>query len=223
MPATIAQTRDPLPDTANTRMRVGRCRTCNSTRMEGGSRGVTTPWTRSVEPVHGDQYEMQSHERWCPVWTGETPEVACPYPHCGAPVTELTYRPGYQVRVPWTPPFGNPGTLLGTIDEIGDHRTVGSETTPAPQFDKVDLQPCGHTVEGSDAQQVRRQFQQAEGKRWHREVEAEVARHADVLAAADTAGHGALVEQYRKAVLAGSADKSGLLAALRTLAGVSRG
>ncbi|MEV5819384.1 hypothetical protein AB0L22_09425 [Micromonospora haikouensis] len=220
MPATIAQTRQPLPADANTRMRVGRCRTCNNRRVEGGSRGVTTPWTRSVEPVHGDQYEVQYHELWCPVWTGETPQVACPHPHCGAPVTEVTYRPGYQVRVPWTSPYGNPGTLVGTLDEIDvGAETFGSETIPDPQFDKADLAPCGHTVEGTQAQQVRGQFQQVLEGRRRRDAEAEIARHADVLAAAETAGHSVLVEQYRQAVIMGSTDRSGLLAALRTLAG----
>ncbi|MFI2663372.1 hypothetical protein [Micromonospora carbonacea] len=220
MPATIAHTREPLPDGANTRMRVGRCRTCNRTSIEGSSRhGIITPRTRSVEPDADGRYEMQPHELWCPVWTGETPEVACPHPHCGAPVVGLTYRPGYQVRVPWTSPFGNPGTLVGTLDEIDASEAVGGETTADPRFDKADLVPCGHTVEGSQAQQVRDLFEQVRDARHRREAEAEIARHAVVLAAADAAGHAVLVEQYRQAVLNGSTDKAGLLAALRTLAG----
>ncbi len=218
MPATIAHTRDAPPDGANPSMHVGCCHVCNRTRIEGSSRhGIITPWTRSVEPVADGRYEMHPHERWCPVWTGETPEVACQ--HCGAPVTDLTYRFGYQVRVPWTPPFGNPGTLVGTLDEIDAHESAGGETTAAPQFDKADLTPCGHTVEGSQAHQMRDLFEQARAEHHRRKAEAEIASNGVVLAAAETAGHSTLVDQYQRAVLDGSADKVGLLAALRTLAG----
>ncbi|MEU8023797.1 hypothetical protein AB0B88_16430 [Micromonospora haikouensis] len=217
MPGPAAQTRDPLPDGAPTECAIGVCPVC-------GSHDVIVtpadalPITRSVEPGPDGRHVVHFHHDWCPVFTRETPAVACPI--CEAPVHTYTYRNGFMVTLPGAGPAGGPGTLVGTMADINPARLVyGHQINPAPQYDKADVEPCGHTLEGEHAQQVDAKMREHAAADRERKTRATISEHADILDAAQRAGHEKVAQQYRRAVRTGSADASGLLAALRTLTG----
>ncbi|MEU0078436.1 hypothetical protein ABZY58_11115 [Micromonospora tulbaghiae] len=203
-------------------MSVDLCRTCGRGELEFTGGRLDTPTTRSVRPGPDGLYQVQPHHRWCPVYTGQTPEVGCP--RCGAPVEGIDYRPGYQARVPAVGPDGRirDDHVVGTLDGLHAElpaTLVTAQPRPAPQFDKAYLALCGHTVEGADAQRVFRQVRDVADRRRREQAEATIERHAGLLSSAEAAGYGQLVLRYRQAVHCRSADAPGILTALRTVAG----
>jgi hypothetical protein len=164
---------------------------------------------------------VQAHRDWCPAWTGRQPEIGCPYPigrdeRCGAPISRFESRPGWWLVVPGAGPNLADGHLRAA-DEAQRHHP-GAGRVRAPMFDEVTVHPCGHVVEDEDARVLLARWGEARAAQQRRVAEERIALHADLLAATESAGHGALVDAYRRAVLAGDGTEAGLLVALRTVA-----
>jgi hypothetical protein len=218
--AATTQTREPLPDGHGSVTVGGTCRTCSATEMCFGT-GGDSPWTRSAEPGPDGNYVVQAHRDWCPAWTGRQPEIGCPYPigrdeRCGAPISRFESRPGWWLVVPGAGPNLTDGHLRAA-DEAQRHHP-GAGRVRAPMFDEVTVHPCGHVVEDEDARVLLARWGEARAAQQRRVAEERIALHADLLAATESAGHGALVDAYRRAVLAGDGTEAGLLVALRTVA-----
>lgn len=212
MPATTStQVKAPLP-AGHTTMTVGTCPTCHCTEWAVGS----DTHTRSDEPGADGRYVMHPHHDWCPVWTGETPELACTA--CGAPVLEWDFSAGVQVTVPHAGPSGRDDYALGTVDEVGRHMGFASKAEPCPEFDQLTVKPCGHELRGHEAHPIMDRLRELRLTWAQREADATLAQHAVLLPGACGAGHANLVELYRRAVYGRSKDAAGLLAAIRAVA-----
>lgn len=181
-----------------------------------------SPHTTADEPDGDGVWWMWPHHDWCPKWTGETPAVACPA--CGAPVLGYDFSPGVVLTVPQAVilPGGRvaDGHLVGTMDEVYEQpgASFHSKRESAPDFDKVTVSPCGHQLQGREGHEVLTALHTVAAEHAKVEAEAEIGRHADVLAAAEQAGHGNLAALYRAAVRRGSGEASGLLVAVKAVA-----
>jgi hypothetical protein len=217
MPTTASpQVRQPIP---NGPQALGTCPTCGPADIQISSGEGWQNVTRTQDPGPDGRYEIHPHHDWCPVLTGETPEVACL--DCGAPVMEYDHSPGVIVTVPHAGPNGMDGHLLGAMDEIQDKPfgTFGTTRKPAPDFDRVTVRPCGHDHRGPQAHQMLLAIRTARAAQANREAEALFAEHAAVTDGAEAAGHGEVVQRWRQAVRSGSREASGLLAAIKVLVG----
>jgi hypothetical protein len=215
MPTTTSpQVREPIPSGPQD---LGTCPTCGPADIQISSGDGWRNVTRSRDPGPDGRYEIHPHQEWCPVLTGETPEVACL--DCGAPVFGWDESPGVIVTVPHAGPNGMDGHLLGAMDEVQDKPfgMFGTTRKPAPDFDRVTVQPCGHDHRGSRAHQMLLAIRTARAEQAHREAEAIFAEHAELLEFVDGSEFSKLADRYRTAVRAGSGEAFGLLTAMRTL------
>jgi hypothetical protein len=211
--STVTHTTDPVPSGAG--FTTTACPICGPQKFTMSSVG-SSPMTRTTEPNERGLFEVTPHTDWCPVFAG--PADGVPAPCCGAPIHGLTHTCAYWLVVPGLDGHGNP-VDHHVLDRDGTSRAADHATRrePAPEHDTIRLDPCGHTVEGPDvrtlldalADESRRQ-QRAEGDRV-------LAGVADLLTAAERAGHGGLVAEYRSAVYGGLPTAEGLLVALRTV------
>lgn len=213
MPATASpQVRAPLPN--GTAGDFGSCPICYSAEIRLGSDGNRT---RSVDPGPNGRYAIHPHHEWCPVLTGETPEVACLT--CGAPVNEWSESPGVILTMPNAGPAGRDDHWLGNVEDPGYARNSAwaSKREPAPDFDRVTVKPCGHEHEGRRAHEMLLAVRTARAARMNREAEATYAAYIAVTDAAEAAGHVELVLRWQDAVRTGSPEAVGLLAAIRVV------
>lgn len=141
--------------------------------------------------------------------------VNCPF--CNAPTNGYDLEAGVQVTIPGAGPNGGPGTLLGAGDEVTGVPWGLGEVKAAPDFNRLTLQPCGHVFRGFQSGAILEKVHQVADERHDAKAEATLDRHADLLGAAEAAGHGAVAEKYRQAVRAGSGEQQGLLTALKAL------
>lgn len=222
-------TREPFPDGPVVSLRINAaCDNCNySGDVAWGPTGAQTPFTRSTEPEPDGSWAVVWHERWCPVWTGETPAVACP--RCGAPVETLETHPGYVLAVPGVAAGGREITQHVEWSPEAQARWggygAGAKMERAAVFDRAAVTPCGHTFQDVEARAVIT-LVNAERQRVHDAEVAEVlASHAAVLDGVRALpGPGpTLVARYEVAVRTGSRDACGLLAAILVLAGEETG
>ncbi len=216
MPTTTSpQVRQPI---SNGPQNIGTCPLCGPADIHISSGDGWRNVTRSQDPGPDGRHEVHPHLDWCPVLTGETPEVACL--DCGAPVMEWTESPGIVVTVPGAGPNLTDGHWLGAADEEPDRLAIwGSERKPAPDFDRVTVRPCGHDHRGSRAHEMLLAIRTVKAEQANREAEEMFARHAAVTDAAEAAGHIELVLRWQNAVRTGSREAVGLLAALRIVGG----
>jgi hypothetical protein len=211
--------RDPLPEGLTTiEVSPEPCGTCGSadlTRIDGQWGPVAR--TARPDPRTG-LYMVQAHHEWCPVWTGQLEELACPT--CSAPVHDYESRPGYSFLV-IDDETGVMRTTAGTVDEVLADLNVRltHEAPPArePQFDKLKLGPCGHVLVGCDAHRMIGRIAHVRARRHRAEADAAIAANQHLLTAAEQAGHEPLAHAYRHAVHAGLRTASGLLKALQLL------
>lgn len=220
---TATMTREPLPDGAPTSMPLGDpCPTCRQDQFVISSGGQTTPYTRSTEPEPDGRYRIQFHADWCPHIADEPARLPCPAPigpdgQCGAEVDSYDYRPGWEIQV--YDLFGNKAWAEATPENERRALNPIGERRRAPHYDRVTVHPCGHVLEGSYGHTVLNAAAQLRAEKAERRANDLLAEHADLLAAAETAGHRAIADQYRTAVRTGSDAQAGLLVALRTVAG----
>lgn len=209
--------RTPLPDNDGAlRMALPfvDCRTCGPATLthDGDQWG---PYTRTVEPDPGTGlYLLQPHQPWCPIWTGKRAELGCPA--CGAPIEGYDSSWGYRVPV-LDPDTGGVKHLVGNANDILDPWPQLAPDEPPTReytFDRMVLQPCGHTIEGCDAHRLGVRINTWLAARRYKAAEAAIAAYQTLLDAAERATHGMLADAYRGAVHTGSGDASGLLKAL---------
>jgi hypothetical protein len=205
--------REALPDDVRTFCFGELCRTCNQNTLS-----LHEAYTRSAEPDPDGQYHLQPHHDWCPVWTGETPELACP--RCGAPVHSYDYSEGVSLEVPHAL-FGV-AHLVGTAEEVYAHPDARYANTMAaptlePALSKTTVSPCGHVLKGSDALHVVTRAAELRAEKHRAEADQTIADAQQLLDAAEHAGQHALARAYREAVRGHAATAPGLLAALRLL------
>lgn len=220
----VKMTRDPLADGVELvgwENHRGRCRTCcdASPGISIGPPGMT-PFTRSVEPDANGQYVIQFHAGWCPVFTGETPELPCP--RCGAPIEGHHLARGVIYTVPGAGPDGDDGHIMvegggETHGRIVPAEYVPTAREPWPDGDRLTVIPCRHTLLGDEAHEVLRKAAEIRAHLRAAEHEATIAASADLLTAAETAGHTGLAIAYRDAVRQDDATALGLLTAIRVL------
>jgi hypothetical protein len=216
-------TREPLPAGSTTMTTGDTCPTCRCDTFVMRSDGLHTPYTRSVDPNPDGHYVMQVHADWCPRIADTPARLPCPAPvgpdeRCGAAVEWYDFHVGYEIKIPVL--FGaglswveaTPDNERRSLDPFGERRR-------APRYDRLTVKPCGHVLEGQDGHIVLGAAAQIRAEDAERRADETLAGHADLLAAAETAGHRALVDQYRTAVRTGSDAQAGLLVALQTVAG----
>lgn len=217
MPTTTSpQVRQPIPNGPQT---IGTCPTCGPADIQISSGEGWYNVTRSQDPGPDGRYEVHPHLDWCPVLTGETPEVACL--DCGAPVTEWSESPGVILTMPNAGPHGRDDHWLGNVEDPGYVRNSSwaSKREPAPDFDRVTVKPCRHEHEGRRAHEMLLAIRTVKAEQAKREAEALFAEHAAVTDAAEAAGHTELVLRWQGAVRSGSREAAGLLAAIRIVGG----
>ncbi len=219
---TTKMTRDPLPGPAT--CVIGEtCPTCNRTEIASNSTdGWEQPMTRSVEPDNEGRYSMQPHEPWCPVGTEQEP-ARVPCPQCGTQMTEIEFRPGREVQVEEIGPNGE--LVKGWLDiDAADRHPFASPFTKsrrAQWLDSAVVGPCRHFLRDNAARQAYTVFLEAKQEIANEEAVATLAQHADLIEAARAHGGSAVVDAYATALRSGSREASGLLAAIRALAGES--
>ena len=209
-----------MTTTTPTSYQIGTCTTCRCTDLSSSHDGLS-PHTKATEPDSDGVWWLWPHHDWCPTWTGEQPEVACP--QCGAPVLAYDFSPGVVLTVPQAVvlPGGHvtDGHLLGSMDEVFDHPGAASysKREAAPDFDKVMVSPCGHQLQGGEGRAVLTAVGKVAAAQAEAEADVEIARHAGLLTAVEAAGHGRLADAYRAAVRRRPGEVSGLLAAMKAL------
>ncbi len=145
-------------------------------------------------------------------------DFAVPCPTCDTPIDGYEHENGLKLTDPHAGPFGGPGTLLGTWDEVKHGERIGVTIEQAPEFGTVTLDPCGHTFRGWEGgTELLARIYEARGHYMAARADATIAAQADLLAAAEANGAGAVAERWRQAVRSRSNEQSGLLAALKTL------
>lgn len=75
------------------------------------------------------------------------PSPKPPCPECIAEVTEVHWEGGFEVHDPYV--IGG-GTAVGTWDQVKWAATPPAKVKPAPDFDVMTLQPCGHQLRGRE-------------------------------------------------------------------------
>lgn len=192
------------------------CRTCGPTILGSDMLESWHRITRTVEPDGSGRYTIQPHQGWCPVWTGDLPDLPCP--RCGAPVETIKHERGYSLAIPDARAPRGVGHLVGTADEVFGHpASVFTQPEPEPSLDQATVGPCGHTFQGAAAHHIIDLGDELRRAHLRDEADVILTGMARLLGAAERAGHGALVEAYRTAVRGRTRDVSGLLAALRIL------
>jgi hypothetical protein len=150
----------------------------------------------------------------------ENPPITVTCPTCNTRIEGYRHDNGMRATNPYGGPYGGPGTMLGTWDEVKNASQYASKVEAAPEFGMVALDPCGHSFRGYEGgldllARILEAQRQVEVDR----AEAVIAEQADLLAAAEAHGAGAVAQRWRAAVRTSSAEASGLLAAMRTLVG----
>lgn len=216
--STPVWTTDPLPDNVRVFTLAATCTVCRQQTITLTGRPDRIPETRSVDPdPDTGRYLVQPHERWCPVWTGQAPELPCP--ECGAPVHDYEYAPGYSLAVP-DALFGV-AHLVGTAEEIFGNpaaRAVPFNTaTLEPSLSTTSVSPCGHILKGAAALKVVTRGAELRAAAARAEADKVIADAQGLLSAAEAAGQPRLADAYRQAVRTRAATAPGLLAALNLL------
>ncbi len=176
--------------------------------------------TYSVQPASNGVHTARTHELWCAALRDTTPALACP--DCGAEVDSYEHRPGYVLAIPDALALGGVGHVVGAGDEVLNHPRAAfaaGPPRPAESFTKVDVEPCGHTIEGSAARELMIAAANFRLEQKRLAAEKVLAADTELLAAAEFGGPRAVADQYRQAVHAGSRDASGLRLALQILVG----
>lgn len=210
---TTTHTTDPVPSGAG--FTTTACHVCGPQEFTV-SRDRMIPMTRTAEPNGRGLFEVTPHVDWCPVFAG--PADGVPAPCCGAPIHGLTHTYAYWLVVPGLDGRGNP-VDHHVLDRDGTSRAADHaiRREPAPEHDTIRLDPCGHTVEGRDVRTLLDALVAEARRQQHAAGDRVLAEVADLLTAAERAGHGALVAEYRSAVYGGVPTAEGLLVALRTV------
>ncbi len=217
MPTTTSpQVRQPIPNGSH---HIGTCPVCGSADVTiSVDRPLADVITCSQDPGPDGRHVIHPHQEWCPVLTGETPEVACL--DCGAPVNEWDESRGVILTMPGAGPMGRDDHWLGNVDDPGYARNSAwaSKCEPAPDFDRVTVKPCGHQHEGRRAHEMLLAIRTARAARANREADAEIAKHAELLAFVDGSEFSKVSDRYRTAVRSGSPEAPGILAVMRLMA-----